>query len=59
MPDSSNNITTCSPVGDVEEARLEVGEGKSKIILLLERGKIKTGSGSCLQEGVKAKCHGV
>lgn len=40
------------------QVRSSGGRG-SKIILLLERGKIKTGPGSCLQEGVKAKCHGV
>lgn len=52
MPDSSNNITTGCSVGDVEEARLEVG-ASSKIILLLRRGKIKTGPENYLGERVK------
>lgn len=51
MPDSNNNITTGSPVGDVE-TRLEEGE-QSKIILLLKRGVKKNGAWELFGGGSK------
>jgi len=58
MLDSKNNVNTGCSVGDVEETRLQVGE-KSEIVVLLRKGKIKTGPGNCLGEGVKEKRRGV
>lgn len=53
MPDSNSNITTGSPVGDME-TRLEEGE-QSKIILLLKRGVKKNRVWELFGGGSKGK----